>query len=315
MIRLFLLLIIISSYIFANAHIFVYHRFGDSKHKSTSTSVSELRKEFQYFKDNGYKVVKLSDIVEIIEKKEKIPDNWVALTIDDSYKSFYQNGLEVFKEFGYHFTLFVYVEATDKRYGDFMKWSELREAKKYGDIQLHTYAHPHLVSLSDEKIKEDTLKGEKIFTKEMGYKPSFYAYPFGEYDKRVQNIIKDMGYLAILNQNSGAVNKDSNKYDIDRIALVGEVNLKSKLRIKALNAEFISPVTYPKDKILKEIKIKVDKSIKNCELYITNYGWHRVKAKDGLITFNLNKKLKRTRVRLIVKANNSKMTTKILVKE
>lgn len=47
----------------ADAHIFVYHRFVDTRHPSTSTSLSELGKEFNYFKNNSYKVVKLETLV------------------------------------------------------------------------------------------------------------------------------------------------------------------------------------------------------------------------------------------------------------
>ena len=47
----------------ADAHIFVYHRFVDNRHPSTSTSLSELGKEFNYFKNNSYKVVKLETLV------------------------------------------------------------------------------------------------------------------------------------------------------------------------------------------------------------------------------------------------------------
>jgi len=42
----------------ADAHIFVYHRFSDTRHPSTNTSLSELRKEFNHFKNNGYKTSK-----------------------------------------------------------------------------------------------------------------------------------------------------------------------------------------------------------------------------------------------------------------
>jgi peptidoglycan/xylan/chitin deacetylase (PgdA/CDA1 family) len=293
---------------------FVYHRFGDSKHKSTSTSIKELRSEFEYFKSNGYKVVKLDDIITKLKSNQDIPDNWVVLTIDDSYKSFYQNGLPIFKEYNYPFTLFVYIKATDKRYGDFMSWDQLRETKKYGDIQLHSYSHPHLVSSSDTKIKRDTQKAFDIFVKEMGYKPKYYAYPYGEFDDRVKEIIKSFGFEAVLNQNSGAINKNSNRFDIDRIALTGDNNIKQKLKTNSLNAKFISPKAYPKDSILKTIQATVDDSYKSVEVYITDYGWQRVKVNGGKIELTLNKKLKKNRVRLIIKAKNSTISTKILVK-
>ncbi len=93
--RYLFFLIISFSTLFANAHIFVYHRFADDRYQSANTTIKELTKQFEYFKNNNYKVVPLLDIVQKLEKKEPIPNNWIALTIDDAYKSFYEHGLKV----------------------------------------------------------------------------------------------------------------------------------------------------------------------------------------------------------------------------
>ena len=192
--KYFLLLCLSYLYLNANAHIFVYHRFGDSKHESTNTSLQELEKEFEYFKANNYKVVTVSKIVEKLKNKEQIPNNWVAFTIDDAYKSFYQNGLELFKKYNYPFTLFVYVEATQKKYPDFMTWDEIKEASKYGEIELHSYSHKQLVKLTNEEIIKDTNLALEIFEKNLGFKPKAYSYPYGEYDERVKNEIKNFDF-------------------------------------------------------------------------------------------------------------------------
>jgi peptidoglycan/xylan/chitin deacetylase (PgdA/CDA1 family) len=312
---LFFLIFISYTYLLANAHIFVYHKFGDSKSKSTNTSIQELRKEFQYFKDNGYKVVPVEDIITKLENKENIPDNWIALTIDDAYKSFYENGLEVFKEFNYPFALYVYVEATNKKYGNFMTWDQIKEADKYGKIGLHSYAHPHLTKLSLEKVRKDTQKSFDIFTKKMGYKPETYAYPYGEYNDDVKKVISSFGFRAILNQSTGSVNKTSDLNDIYRIALVGDVNLKQKLRYKSFDVEWIEPKKFPKSGILKKIKAKVDPKIKNLKLYITSEGWRDVKVKDGLVELDLNLYLKKARTRLMLGPNVFTISNKIIIKD
>ena len=113
--KYFLLLCLCSFYLQANAHIFVYHRFGDEKHHSTNTTLKELEKEFEYFKSNNYKVVTVSQIAQKLKSGEEIPANWVAFSIDDAYKSFYTNAIEIFKKYNYPFTLYVYVEATEKK--------------------------------------------------------------------------------------------------------------------------------------------------------------------------------------------------------
>lgn len=308
------LLLLFSIYLFADAKIFVYHRFGDARHESTNTSINELRKNFEYFKNNGYKVVKLEEIFEKLKNKEEIPSNWVAFTIDDAYKSFYQNGLKVFKEYNYPFTLFVYVKATNDGYGDFMTWDQIKDTSKYGSIELHSYNHKSLVKLSDEKIIEDTQKAIDIFERNMGYKAKYYTYPYGEYDERTKEILKTFAFEAIINQNNGSVNQNSDIFDINRVALVGNVNLKEKLRYKTLEAKWILPQEYPKDGILQDIKVQIDPKIKNAKIFVSTYGWQDVKVNNGIIELKFNKKLNLARNRVAVSTDYYTISNKLLIK-
>ncbi|WP_419771098.1 MAG: polysaccharide deacetylase family protein [Candidatus Marinarcus sp.] len=312
--RVLLLLAISYLYVLANAHIFVYHRFGDDKHASTNTTLQELEKEFQYFNDNGYKVVKIEEMIKKLNQKEKIPDNWVALTIDDSYKSFYTNGLPIFKKYNFPFTLAVYVKATEKNYNDFMNWDEIKESAKYGTIALHSYGHAHLTHLSPEAIYKDTQIAFDKYEKELGYKPTIYVYPYGEYDEKVFNEIKKFNFDAILNQNSGSVNELSNVLDINRIALVGNVNIKQKLKYTTLEATWMEPKEYPKDNILKRVVAKVDPSIKSIKLYVTGDVWRDIKVKNGIIDEIVNIELKKERVRVILSTDYYHLTSQIIIK-
>lgn len=312
--KYFLLLCLSYLYLNANGHIFVYHRFGDSKHESTNTSIKELEQQFDYLKRNNYEVVALSKMIDKLSKKENIPDNWVAFTIDDAYKSFYHNGLEIFKKYNYPFTLFVYVEATDKKYGDFMNWEEIKEASKYGEIELHSYSHKQLVKLSDEEIYYDTKKSFDIFEKEMGFKPKGYSYPYGEYDDRVKNIIKKFDFNYIANQNNGSINENSDIFDLNRVALVGKVDLKEKLKYKTLEVDWIEPQFYPKDGILTKVSAKVNPEIKNAKLFISTYGWQDIKVKNGIIDIKLDKKLNLNRNRVAISTDYYTISNKLLIK-
>ncbi len=312
--KYFLLLFIFSFYLQANGNIFVYHRFGDERHQSTNTTLQELEKEFEYFKINNYKVVTVSQIAQKIKNGEDIPENWVAFSIDDAYKSFYTNALNIFKKYNYPFTLFVYVESTQKKYPDFMTWEEIKETSKYGEIALHSYGHKHLTKLSNEEIFDDTKKAYDMFVEKLGFKPLGYTYPFGEYDERVKDVIKKFDFEYIANQNNGSVNSKSDIFDINRVALVGDVNLKEKLKYKTLEANWIEPKEYPKDGILKHVKVQVDPSIKNAKLFISTYGWQDIKVKNGIIDVKLNKKLNLNRNRVAISTDYYTISNKLLIK-
>jgi len=309
-----LLSLLIAVTLWADAHIFVYHRFGDSRYPTTNTTIEELKKEFAYFKNNGYEVVLLEKLITALKQKKDIPDNWVILTIDDSYKSFYTNGLKVFKEYNYPFSLFIPVEAIEKRYPDYTTWKELKEISKYGSLEYHSYGHKHMTYLSDDEIKEDFEKGLALFEKELQIKPKVFTYPYGEYSPRVQKIAKSYGFDAIINQNMGAVSDFSDVYDMDRTALVGKSDLKLYLRYKALNAKWKEPTIFPQNSILKSLHVETNEKVKNGGVYVTGHGWLQAKLKDGDFNMELNKKLINKRSRVVISVGN-KISTKLLIKD
>jgi len=300
--------------LWADAHIFVYHRFGDSRHPSTNTTKKELIKEFEYFKNNNFKVIRLEKLVNALKHKKNIPNNWVVLTIDDSFKSFYDNALEIFKKYHYPFSLFVYVEASSKKYPDYLSFRQLKEISKYGSLEFHSYSHPHLTKLSDAKVREDFIKGLKIFEKRLQIKPKYYSYPYGEYTNRIKKIAKSFNFDAIINQNMGAVGRNSDIFDLDRDALVGKTDLKYLLKFKHLDATWVAPTSFPKNGILKNIHIKTDEKAKKALLYVSKNGWKKVEVKNGELNIKLNIKLAAGRNRIIISIKD-KITSKLLIKD
>lgn len=310
----FLLSLIFGLTLWADAHIFVFHRFNDSRYPTTNTSLEALRGQFDYFKKNGYEVVPLSKIVDALHAKKEIPDHWVALTIDDNYKSFYDHGLAVFKEYGYPFSMFVYVEATEKKYGDFMSWEQLKEISKYGSLEFHSLNHPNMTRLSDEALKKDFDMGLELFEKRLGIKPRYFSYPFGEFSPRVKKIAQSYGFEAIFNQTMGAVASFSDPFDLDRSALVGKSDLPSALKYKALNASWIEPTALLKDGKVGSLHVKTFENATKGGIYISEQGFREVALENGEFKADINKTLTKERTRIMVSVGN-KISTKLLVKD
>jgi peptidoglycan/xylan/chitin deacetylase (PgdA/CDA1 family) len=306
----------------ANAHIFVYHRFDDNRYRSTSISNQTLKNQFQYLKDNNYKVIPLSTLTDAISNNKPIDDKWVVLSIDDGYKSFYENGLKIFREFDYPFNLNIYVRATRKKYSDFLSWKQIKEISQYGEIGLHSYFHPHLIKMSDERIAYDTNLSVSMFEKYLGFKPTIYAYPYGEYNKRVQNIVSKYGLKIFLNQDNGAVSSSSKITNLNRLGLVGNAKLKEFLNYTKFEAKLIEPKIYPKNRKITKVIAKVydkygkiDKNITKAKLFITDNGWIDVEVKNGIINKDLNITLKKRRVRIIISDIFPNISNTLLIKD
>jgi peptidoglycan/xylan/chitin deacetylase (PgdA/CDA1 family) len=316
LLQLFLLL---SPYLlFADGHIFVYHRFDDSRYPTTNISTKELRKEFNYLKKHNYTVVPLIDIVNKINAHEEVPKKWVAFTIDDGFRSFYKNGLSIFKEYNYPFTLFIAVKYTEKNYKDYVTWKQLKTISKYGSVEFHSYGHGHFGQMSNDAIKKDMDKGLALMKMHLNYEPNLFVYPYGEYDSRVENILKEYNFKAVFNQNIGAINGTcTDVNDIDRSAVVGSNAHDFKLYLKfqeLCGVHFQKPTIFPANKIVKTVEVTLDdKNITSADIFISNNGWTKVKVKNGKILWHANKKVKLNRIKIGVKVK-SKIKLMVLSK-
>ena len=69
------------------------------------------------------------------------------------------------------------------------------------------------------KIREEIEISNKIFLKELGEIPSLFAYPYGETDNRIINLLKEYKYKVAFGQHSGVINETSNLYYLPRFSL------------------------------------------------------------------------------------------------
>jgi polysaccharide deacetylase len=299
----------------ADAHILVYHRFDDSRHTSTDISIKNLREQFEYFKNNGYEVVKLSKLVDALNSGEEIPDNWIVITVDDGYKSFYDKALSVFKEYNYPFALMLYVEASANKYGDYLDFDQIKELETYGEIGYHSYAHPRMTKLSDEALREDFQKGVETFEKHMGYKPKFFAVPYGEIDSRVVKLAKEFGFLALLNQNSGAVSDKSDVFDLYRTPVMNGTKIALTFNSKFLNAQWIFPDSYPQNNAIDKLIIKTDTNASEGSFFMTGFnGFKKVPMTNGVFECKFNPPLDKRKVLISLKVDHQR-STKLLIKD
>ncbi|MEY4504081.1 MAG: hypothetical protein RL154_374, partial [Pseudomonadota bacterium] len=259
----------LAAWLFADGHILLYHRVGETKASGISMNVTtaKLRQDLQYLKDNGYKVIPLSEMVAKVKSGQPIDDKFITITADDAYKSFYTNGVPILKEFGYPYALMVYVEGVNSKWPDYMNWTEVNDIVKSGnEIGLHSFAHKNMAELPLDKARADTLQGGEIFKEKTGQVAKYYAYPFGAYNLTVQNDIAKTGVSAILTTDSGGIAPYTNLMAMPRTALNTSSDLKFILKMRTLNVK-ITETNEPNGmtKISGEV---LDSNISKLNVYI-----------------------------------------------
>ena len=203
-----------------SAVIFMYHKFDISKYPSTNITIDQFEDHLLEFSQSKYNVKSLDYIVDTIINDGSLPINTIGISIDDADRSFLTIAWPKFKEKGFPVTLFVTTSTIVKGNKNYLNWDEIRQLKEEGvTIGAHSHTHGHLANFTVEDFKNEIERSNKIFLKELGEIPNLFAYPYGETDEKLINLLKDYKFKVAFGQHSGVINETSNFYYLPRFSL------------------------------------------------------------------------------------------------
>ena len=226
----------------------MYHRFNESKYPSTNIQMDIFQEHIKLIKDSGFKLFNPNDF----EKKFNIPKKQkkILITIDDAFSSFYIHAWPYLKKNKIPFILFVSTEPIGKK--GYMTWDQIKEIEKNDFVMIghHSHTHEYLIDVSNEDFVSDIEKANDIFFKELGYIPTLFSYPFGEYSKFMRDYISKNFNLAF-GQHSGVIDINKDKFELPRFPI--NENYGKLKRFKSIINSF--PLEY---KNLKPIEKKLN---------------------------------------------------------
>ena len=203
-----------------SATVFMYHKFGVSKYPSTSVTLEQFESHLSEFIKEKYNILSLEYIVDTIINDGELPDNVIGISVDDADKSFYEVGWPLFKKYNIPVTLFVTTGTIANNNKSYLNWDQIRELKDEGvKIGAHSHTHAHMPDITLEEAKKEIEISNKIFLKEIGEIPSLFAFPYGETNSELMNLIKDYKFKVAFGQHSGVINEMSDMYYLPRFSL------------------------------------------------------------------------------------------------
>ena len=149
-----------------------------------------------------------------VPKKEKK----ILLTVDDAFQSFYDNAWPYLKKNQIPFILFVSTEPVGNN--GYMNWNQIKEieSSEFGVIGHHSHSHDYLIDKSEEVFLNDIKTSNLIFKEKLGYVPSLFSYPFGEYSGFMRDYISQNFKIAF-GQHSGIIDVNKNKFELPRFPI------------------------------------------------------------------------------------------------
>jgi len=297
----------------------MYHRFDENKYPSTNIKSEIFLEHLIEIDKQGIEFINFNKFKEIIENN--IKKNYLLLTIDDAFESFYLNAWPILQERKIPFILFVSTREIGN-YG-YMNWEQIREIEKSNltIIGNHSHTHEYLVDWNNEKIKNDLETSFRIFEEKLGYLPKVFSYPFGEYSNDLKKIISEFEFEFAFGQHSGVIDSTTNRLELPRFP-INEKYGELKRFISILNTlPFPYKTIIPENRYLQsnenppEVKIEFYKNlidIKNINCY-SNEGnvWRKsdiklVNNNEVLILLQEKFKSERGRINCSLRENNGK---------
>ena len=265
----------------------MYHRFNENKYPSTNIRNEIFLQHLNEIKKSEIEFLNFDNFENII--KNGIEKNYILLTVDDGFESFYVNAWPVLKTKKIPFVLFISTREVGKN--GYMTWEQIKEiqSSNLATIGNHSHSHEYLIDWDKDKIKNDLETSIKIFNEKLGFSPKIFSYPFGEYSTDLKRIVSDLNFQFAFGQHSGVIDQTKDFLELPRFPInekYGKLErFKSILQTLPFPYESISP----ENRYLKneqnppEVKIKFFKdliNIKNINCY-SNEGnvWRKSNIK------------------------------------
>ncbi len=216
----------------ARVGILGYHDFTDGvSNNDMILNVEDFRRQMQAIKGADLPVISMRQFLDWKQGKADIPAECVMITIDDGWKATHTLALDVIKEFGYPFTVFLY-----KNYigvgGRSMTHDEIRElAANGGTISSHSVSHQNMSSRGgrsseayDKWLLEELEESHRFLIENFGETGAViktFAYPYGIYNDRVIELAKEVGYEAAFTVNGKKTIWDVEDMEVGRYIVHG----------------------------------------------------------------------------------------------
>ncbi|QLH43990.1 MAG: polysaccharide deacetylase family protein [Coxiellaceae bacterium] len=184
--------------------VLVYHVLNPKITSNITITPETFESQVKWLKDNGYTVIPLQELVSYLQGKNvALPAKPVVITADDGWRSDYTYMYPIVRKYNIPVTLFIY-PGTISKGKNAMTWDQLEELQKTGlfDIQSHTYTHPNFrqskkrmsANAYENLVHKELFYSKKVLEDKLGTNISLLAWPFGIYDRYLEQEAVKAGY-------------------------------------------------------------------------------------------------------------------------
>ncbi|MGE5279621.1 MAG: polysaccharide deacetylase family protein [Deltaproteobacteria bacterium] len=213
--------------------ILMYHSIGPSYADLPGMGMSReaFARQMSFFKRHGYRVIRLSELIEKLKRNETAGPKTIVLTFDDGYEDTRANALPVLRQYGFPATVFLITDNIGRqvvmydRPARFLSVAMMREMAASGliDFGAHSADHAYLPDLKDDPraLVREIDAPKRFLEGLLGVPAAFFSYPIGGYTAAVRSRVRAAGYEAAVTTDPRRGTAHGDLFALKRVKIKG----------------------------------------------------------------------------------------------
>ncbi len=192
-----------------------------------SVTPQALDEQMSFLTFQGYRTIRVSDLVEHLLYGASLPEKPVVLTFDDGYADMYDSVLPVLKKYGMTGTFYIITQFVENRRPGYMTWQQIQEMANAGmEIGSHSIDHPELRG-KNIAFQNNQIAGSRqiLESRLAGVTVKTFCYPAGKYDATTLAVLRLAGYLGAVTEIQGLRQSNDDIFEMRRIRIRGSYSL------------------------------------------------------------------------------------------
>jgi len=176
-----------------------------------------FEKQLATLKENGYQTYFVKDIPEILDGKIKISSKSAVLTFDDGYEDFYTIVFPLLKKYQMKATIYIIYDFIGRK--GFLNKTQIEEIAKSNLVEIgsHTLDHVYLKQSPETVARKQIFESKKRLEEMLGFDIKTFAYPYGAFNQKTIELVKEASYSAAVSVISGTHQSKENLFYLSRV--------------------------------------------------------------------------------------------------
>ena len=143
-----------------------------------------------------------------------LPEKPIIISFDDGNVNQYTNALPLLKKYNFKATFFIFTSPIG-RSKNYLSWEQVKELADSGlEIGSHGKYHRILTKINSQELSQEIVGSKEIIEKNLGKEINIFSFPFGAYNEKIIELIKEAGYQAVRDITNGVNHTKNDLYHL-----------------------------------------------------------------------------------------------------